>query len=135
MFDLGVDFDLVDDVAVGELVEDVEEVGRVDAVHGGAEALAFGEHGDFDIALGGFVGEAVDHVDFGTDGPGGAGFGVVDGLDDAFGGAVEVGLLYDFVHAFGVDHDGDVGVFGAGLVDVFGAEEFVDGAMAFPEDD
>ena len=133
VFSEGVDGDLVDDVAFHEVVEDPEEMGGVDAVHGGAEALAFGE-GD-DVFVGELFGEAVDHVDFGADGPGGAGRGGCDGLADEIGAAGEVGFLDDFVAAFGVDDDFHVGVLRAGLIDVFGAEELVDGAVAFPEDE
>ncbi len=49
------------------IVEDPEEVRGIDAVHGGAEALAFGE--DHDVLVGVLLGKAVDHVHFGADGP------------------------------------------------------------------
>jgi hypothetical protein len=115
------------------LVKGPEEVRGVDAVHRGAEALALGE--DNDVLVGVLLGEAVDHVDFGADGEGGAGRGGGDGFSDEVGGAGDVGFLNDFVAAFRVDDDGDSGVFGAGLIDVFGAEELVDGTVAFPEDE
>ena len=133
VFGVGVDGDAVDDFAFGEVVEDVEEVRGVDAVHGGAETLAFGEGDDFFVGV--LVGEAVDHVDFGADGPTGACGSGSDGFADEVGGAGDVGFLDDFVAAFGVDDDFDIRILRADLIDMFRAKELVDGAVAFPEDE
>lgn len=133
VFGGGVDGDLVDDFALGEVVQRIEEVWGIDAVHGGAEALAVGEDGDGFVGVG--FGEAVDHVDFGADGPLGAWGSGGDGFADEVGAAGEVGFLDDFVAAFGVDQDGDAGDLGTDHIDVFGSEELVDGAVSFPEDE
>lgn len=66
-------------------VKDPEHVGLVDAVHGGAEALAVGEHGDFYAAILVKIRQSVDEVDFGADGPACAGGGVLDCVDDELG--------------------------------------------------
>lgn len=144
--------DIVDDLLVvfvgcafwgegAEAVEDPEHVGLVDAVHGGAEALAVGEHGDFYAALAVLVGESVDEVDFGTDGPAGSGLGVFDGVDDELGRSREVGEVHDFFAALWVDEDlhrfdacFEVLVVLADLGAVFWCEEFVDAAMSCPQD-
>lgn len=68
-----------------QAIEDPEDVGLVDAVHGGAEALAVGEHFDFYASVFVLVGKAVDEVDFCADGPAGAWGGVGDGVDDELG--------------------------------------------------
>ena len=79
-------------------------------------------------------GQAVDEADFGADGPDAAGRGLVDGLADELGGAVQVGDLEGFHGTFGVDQDVDVGVAVAGRLDLGRGEAGVDGAMALPED-
>lgn len=124
-----------------EVIECPEEVGFVDAVHGCAEALAIAEDADVDVAIGTFAGDAVDEVNLGSDGPPAAGRGLAEGIEDVFGAAGQVGLVDDFFGAFRVNEDGGGGargiggVGGADLVAVFGAEEFVHGAMAGPEYD
>ena len=65
-----------------ESIQDPEHVGLVDAVHGGAEALAVREHGDLDASVFVLVCQSVDEVNFGADGEAGAGGGVGDGVDD-----------------------------------------------------
>lgn len=52
-----------------EAVEDPEDVGLVDSVHCCAEALAVGEHVDFDASVAVCVCQAVDEMDLGADGP------------------------------------------------------------------
>ena len=52
-----------------EAVEDPEDVGLVDAVHGCAEALAVGEHFDFYASVFVEVCQSVDEVDLCADGP------------------------------------------------------------------
>ncbi|CAE7760141.1 unnamed protein product [Symbiodinium sp. CCMP2592] len=121
-----------------EAVEDPEEVGLVDAVHGGAEALAVGEHGDFDAALAVLVGESVDEVDFCADGPAGSWCGVLDRVDYELGRSGEVGEIDDFFAALGVDEDlhgfnacFEVFVVLADLGAVFWCEEFWFSALCF----
>ena len=85
--------DAVDDIALFDVLQRPGEVGRVDAVHGGARAdhRVEAEHG----FVGVLRGKTVHQVDFGAYGDGGAGGRVGDFLDDVGGGAGTVG---------GVDH-------------------------------
>ena len=80
------------------------------------------------------VAKAVDHVDFGADGPRRAGRRAFDRLANEFGRAVAVGRIDDFAHALRVDHDVHVWIVAPGVFDLSDRETGVDGAVALPED-
>src|SRR5712664_3488294 len=73
----------VNDVAFAEIFERPEEMLRSDAEHRRADANTGIERDDFVVLQ--FLAEAVDEVNFRTDGPLGSGGRSLDGFDDAFG--------------------------------------------------
>ena len=129
---VGVDGDPVDHGAGDQALEGPDEVREVDAVHRRAVADVAVEEDDRLVGVG--VGEALDQVELGADGPHRAGLGGLDGLDDELGGADQVGLEHDLVLALGVDQHVDAGVLDAQLVDDVLGEAAVDRAVALPED-
>lgn len=55
---MGVNFYFVDDISLHEIFEGPAEVGEIDAIHRGAEALAIAEDDNFFIGV--LLAEAVD---------------------------------------------------------------------------
>jgi len=135
MLDAPFDLDLVDDAALDEVFQRPGQMLRADAIHGCAEAAGVIQRDDLFALRGKALGEAVDEMDFGTDGEHRTCRGVLDELDEALGRAEGVGLLADLPAAFGMDDDLNAGILGADLIDVAGQEALMDGAVAFPEDD
>ena len=105
--DLGVDGDLVDDLAPRQVLQRPEDVGGMDAVHrrAGADDRIEAE----DVLVRQLRVEAVDQVDLGADGPGRPGGRRRDGVDDELGRAVTIGGLDDLQPALRVDDDVDPG--------------------------
>ena len=129
---VGVDGDLVDDLAPRQVLQRPEDVGGVDAVHrrAGADDRIEAE----DVLVRQLGVEAVDQVDLGADCPGRPGGRRRDGVDDELGRAVAIGGLDDFQPALRVDDDVDARVLGPRRLDLLDREAGVDRAVALPED-
>src|SRR6266481_4105663 len=125
--------DAVDDIAFAEILERPEEVLRSNAEHRGANAHAAVERDDLVVSQ--FLAEAIDKMDFGADGPLGAGRRSLDGFDNAFRRADLIGGLGDLEAAFRVNDDANAGMLAADAPDLLRREALVHGAVALPEDD
>ena len=77
--------------------------------------------------------QPVDQMNLGADRPLAARRGGLDLLDDVGGAAGHVGLLHDLPLALGVDDHLHVRVVPPHVVDVLGAEQGVDRAVALPQ--
>src|ERR1700694_3492346 len=128
-----IDGDAVHYVALAEVFERPEEMLRSDTEHRRADANAGIERDDFVVLQ--FLAEAVDKVDFGADGPLGAGGRSLDGFDDALGRTDLIGGLRDFEAAFGMHDDANAGMLAADALDLLRREALVHGGIALPEDD
>ena len=99
------------DLAVDEPLEHPREVRAVDAEHRGARAHERVERHDREVGV--LVRHALHHVDLGAHADDRARRRVLDEVEDALGGADEVGERHDVVRALGVHDHHAVGVLGA----------------------
>src|SRR5467141_1117023 len=128
-----IDGDAVDDVALDEIFERPQEMLGSDAEHRGADANAGIQGNDFVVFQ--FFAEAVDEVNFRTDGPLSARGRILDGFYNALGRADLIGGLGDLEAAFRVGDDANSGVLAADACDLLRREALVHGAVALPEND
>ncbi len=119
-----IDGDAVDDVAFAEIFERPQEMLGSDAEHQGNDFVVFQ-----------FFAEAVDEVNFRTDGPLSARGRILDGFYNALGRADLIGGLSDLEPAFRVGDDANSGVLAADARDLLGREALVHRAVALPEND
>lgn len=119
-------------VPADEVLEGPDEVREVDAVHRGAVADRLVEEDD--VLVGVLLGQALDQVQLGADGPRRAGFGLRDGVDDVLRRADQVRLEDDLVLALGVHDHVDAGYAGADVVHGRRGEPAVHRAVPAPQD-
>src|SRR5579859_5649508 len=95
----GIDLDLIDDLVLEERFQDPGEIGRVDAIHGGARTdnRIKAEN----VLLGMLFGEAMHQIDLGGHPPLSASGSALDLLNDILGRAIEVGSFYNFTATLG----------------------------------
>src|SRR6266478_4428584 len=128
-----IDGDAVDDVAFAKIFERPQEMLGSDAEHRGADAIA-GIQGNYFVVFQ-FFAEAVDEVNFRTDGPLSARGRILDGFYNALGRADLIGGLSDLEAAFRVGDDANSWVLAADARDLLGREALVHRAVALPEND
>ena len=130
--DIFFDMDLIDEGSLDDVFKAPAKVCKIDSVHRSAHANQGREK--MDLLLGVLFFEAVDQVQFGTDGPFGTWGSFLDRFDDFAGRSRDVCDVVDFLGAFGVDEDFDAGDFFSKLIHVGSLEHLVDRAVSFPED-
>ena len=127
-------FDLIDDVAFGQIFKRPAKMLRRDAEHGRAEATGIVQRDDL-LSFGSeFLAHAVDQMDFRAHRKHRSGRRVADHLEQAFGGPNPIRFLTHFPAAFRMNNHLNSWIFRPDVIHVLRKKALVYRAMAFPQD-
>src|SRR5215208_2042366 len=129
---LRIDCDLVDDMALRQVLQGPNEMRQVDPIHCGAVTDVLLQKND--LLVGMIMSEALDQVELGADSPLRPRLCLLDGLDDELCGADQIRLQDDLMLALWMHQHIDTGDSCPHVADGLMGEPSMHRAMAFPQD-
>ncbi len=130
---MGIHLDLVHHFPFNQVLQRPAKVRQVNSKHRRAQALAIAQHNDFLIRV--LVLEPIDEVHFRPNCPFAARRRRFDLLHDVRGRTRHIRLLNNFPFTFRMNNHLHVRMILSDVVDVLRAEQRVDGAVTFPQDE